>query len=108
MAVPALSDELATSRLTTTLAKGVTRSNCQSFRMRVTKLREALGAVGCAASRSRSTTATARRAPDCAKCLPEFCHPHPEGLAVGPGHPLRKRGGQPARGQLVTQCWHSH
>jgi hypothetical protein len=56
MAVPAFSDELATSRLTATVAEGMTRSSCQSFRMRVTKLREALGAVGCAARCSRSTT----------------------------------------------------
>jgi len=54
MSVPAWIDELATSSLTTRLAKGTTRSNRQLSRVRVTNSREARGAVGCGASRRRS------------------------------------------------------
>jgi len=56
MSVPAPIDELATSSLTTKLAKGLIASKCQFRRVRVTNSRDARGAVGCAASRSRSTT----------------------------------------------------
>src|ERR1035437_1441174 len=46
MSVPVSADALATSWLTTTLAKGMARSSCQPFRMGVTRLREACRAMG--------------------------------------------------------------
>ena len=55
MSVPASIDELDTSPLTTRLAKGMARPNRQSSRVRVTKSRDARGAVGCGASRRDST-----------------------------------------------------
>jgi hypothetical protein len=55
MSVPAWIDELDTSSLTTRLAKGMTRLNPRSSKVRVTNSRDARGAVGCGARCSRST-----------------------------------------------------
>jgi hypothetical protein len=55
MSVPADTAELATSSLTTRLAKGMTLLNRQSSRVRVTKSLDARGAVGCGARCSHST-----------------------------------------------------
>jgi len=55
MSVPACTDELITSSLTTKVAEEMARPKPQSSRVRVTKFRAARGAVGCGARRSHST-----------------------------------------------------
>ena len=55
MSVPAFLDELATSSLTTRAAQGMADSSPHSPITRVTKSRDARGAVGCGESSNRST-----------------------------------------------------
>src|ERR1035437_1613134 len=55
MSGPVWTDELATSSLTTRLAKGMTRPSRQSSRVRVTNSRAAREAVGCGDRRSHWT-----------------------------------------------------
>jgi len=56
MSVPAWIIELVTSSLTTREAEEITLPKPQSSRVRVTKCRAFLGALGCGASPSHSTT----------------------------------------------------
>jgi histidine ammonia-lyase len=55
MSVPAFTVELVTSSLITGLAERMARPNRQSSRVRVMKLRDARGAVGCGARWSHFT-----------------------------------------------------